>query len=83
MFDFEAILSGSYVKIIPSGFQDTISITEYRKQQNVQHYIAPVRDITINSVIRGLFISTDVELFKNNSVLLTIIKTFLILFHYY
>lgn len=61
-FQFEAKLVSNYFRNFPASFRDKISIYEYLKQNILQNYLIPDRDIPIKVVIRGLPRSSVLEL---------------------
>lgn len=63
-FDLEAKILSNYIKIFLASFRDKISILEYLKQNDIQHYAVSYRQIPIKVVIRGFSRSADTELIK-------------------
>lgn len=52
-FDFEAKMSGTHFKIFPASLHNKISVLEYFKHNNEQHYVVPNKEISIEVVILG------------------------------
>lgn len=63
-FGFEVKITGNCLKISLLTSVKKISIIECLWQQKVQHYVVPDREISIKVVIRGLPLSTNLELIK-------------------
>lgn len=51
IFDFQAKMSGTHFKIFPASLHNKIPVLEYFKQNNVQHYVVPNREISIKVII--------------------------------
>lgn len=63
-FNFEAKLMGNYIRIYPARIRDKLSIYEQFKLNNMQHYLIPDREITMEVFFRGLPSFLDMILIK-------------------